>query len=253
MPKRQYYYLIPILLIVVYIIYFLIKIFQKRPTVDIVIARYEEDLSWLKNLSPEYSKLYIYNKGSPITVEMPNVHIEALPNLGRESHTYLYHVIDNYNNLADMTFFLPGSVWATERKRQKFVRILTKSKVDFKSTITGITDKSFINAEKEFKIDSYTVTNKENRKKNPDTRLDKSEYRPLAVWFSKHFPNESPTCMSYNGIMAVTRESIQKRPIEFYKNLLDEHSFKNAEVVHYSERTWKNIFSIDNCLEELVQ
>ena len=26
-----------------------------------------------------------------------------LDNVGRESHTYLYHVINNYNNLSDIT------------------------------------------------------------------------------------------------------------------------------------------------------
>lgn len=246
-------YYIPLVLLVVYILFVLYKISVRKPTVDIVIARYEENLSWIKELPiPEYSNVIIYNKGSPITsVALPNVHIESLPNLGRESHTYYHHAIKNYNNLADMTLFLPASVWSVEKKRLKLLQILDSIKSDFRSTITGIKDQVLIENEKMFEINSYTTSNEENRKKNSDSYLEKSQLRPLNTWFTNHFPKEELTCMSYNGIMAVTRSSIHKRPKEFYEKLLVEHAFKNPEVGHYSERTWKNIFSIDNCVEDL--
>lgn len=32
-----------------------------------------------------------------------------LPNIGREAHTYLYHIVSNYYNLTDWTFFLQGN------------------------------------------------------------------------------------------------------------------------------------------------
>lgn len=244
-------YYIPLVLILVYILFVLYKVSIRKTTFDIVISRYEEDLSWIKELPiPEYSNMYIYNKGSPIShIPLPNVHMESLPNLGRESHTYFHHVIKNYNNLADMTLFLPASVWAIDMKREKLLKILNGLKSDFRSTTTGMKDPAFIEAQKTFEIDSYTITNEENRKKNPDSSLEKSELRPLNTWFTNHFPKEELTCISFNGIMAVTRNSIHKRPVQFYEKLLAEHSFKNAEVVHYSERTWKNIFSIDNCIQ----
>jgi hypothetical protein len=31
-----------------------------------------------------------------------------LPNIGREGHTYLYHIINNYENLADCNIFVQG-------------------------------------------------------------------------------------------------------------------------------------------------
>jgi hypothetical protein len=69
---------------------------------EIVIARYNEDLSWTKKL-PNSIKITIYNKGNDI--DYPCI---KLPNVGRESHTYLYHIIENYNNLADQTIFCQG-------------------------------------------------------------------------------------------------------------------------------------------------
>ena len=76
---------------------------------EIVIARYNEDLSWLEN---EFTneKITIYNKGKD-DIKVPphlNYKIIKLPNLGRESHTYLYHIINNYDNLAARTLFLQG-------------------------------------------------------------------------------------------------------------------------------------------------
>jgi len=75
---------------------------------EIVLARYEEDVSWLED---EYKPFVtIYNKGSPISVEGSGDlraigRIKSLPNVGREGHTYLWHVVNNYNNLADWTVF----------------------------------------------------------------------------------------------------------------------------------------------------
>ena len=45
-----------------------------------------------------------------------------LPNIGREAHTYLYHIINNYDNLADINVFLPGSVDTTHKMFKNNVR-----------------------------------------------------------------------------------------------------------------------------------
>jgi hypothetical protein len=249
MAKKLTIYLCSLLIILI-IVFISIKLFVKNPTIEIVIARYEEDLSWLhKMYQNTYSKIYIYNKGSPLNIKMPNVYIIDLPNLGRESHTYLHHVIENYNRLPEMTIFIPGSVWAADYKQAKLFKILNSIKTDFRSTILGIKDTKYIEDAKNFTIDSYAITNEENRKKNSDPTLHKSTHRPLFNWFKNHFPGEEISCISANGIMAATRESIQKKTIDFYKQLIIEHSYKNPEVVHYSERTWKNIFSIEKCIE----
>lgn len=68
---------------------------------EIVVARYNEDISWLNEID---LKKIIYNKG--------NDHIEnsiKLPNIGRETQTYFYHIVNNYDNLADWTFFIQGN------------------------------------------------------------------------------------------------------------------------------------------------
>lgn len=70
--------------------------------VELVIARYNEDISWLSKV--KNMKITIYNKGE----DNINKSSIKLPNIGRESHTYLTHIIDNYDNLSDITIFSQG-------------------------------------------------------------------------------------------------------------------------------------------------
>jgi hypothetical protein len=72
---------------------------------EIVIARYNENLDWIKKIKKSKDiKITVYNKGKD-DIDVPFI---KLPNIGRESHTYLYHIINNYDNLADQTIFCQG-------------------------------------------------------------------------------------------------------------------------------------------------
>ena len=217
--------------------------------IELVIARFQEDLSWIKELPDIFSKIIIYNKGNPIEIEIPKSEIHMLPNLGRDTHSYLYHVITNYNSLADITIFSLGSAWSTEGKKIQLLETIRILYHTYKSVIcfTVQRDPDIIKEIYNFKIDEYKITNEENFKYNPDTKLDLCEDRPLGKWFCKHFPNETLSCIFYLSIFAASKEDIHKRPIEFYKIFVDKLAIqKNPEVSHYFERVWKNVFSIDD-------
>jgi hypothetical protein len=69
--------------------------------ISVVVARYNENVEWVR----AYSDIaFIYNKGEPITEKALQ-----LENVGREGHTYLYHIITNYNTLTERTVFLQGN------------------------------------------------------------------------------------------------------------------------------------------------
>ena len=80
-------------------------------TVNVVLARYDEDLSWLAEetiLSKPGTRTLVYGKSE--THKAPSSlpdHIELimLPNVGRESHSYLHHLVEHYDDLADWTVF----------------------------------------------------------------------------------------------------------------------------------------------------
>ena len=67
----------------------------------IVVARYNEDVSCFSFF---LDHCLIYNKGSEMDMQCI-----PLPNIGREAHTYLHHIIENYDNLDDITVFTQGN------------------------------------------------------------------------------------------------------------------------------------------------
>jgi hypothetical protein len=76
---------------------------------DFIISRYNEDVRWTRFLQ---GNIIIYNKGKNninINIERNNIKIINIYNIGREGHTYLYHIINNYDNLKDKTIFLQGN------------------------------------------------------------------------------------------------------------------------------------------------
>ena len=72
-----------------------------------VIAHYKEDLSWLE---PVLDRATIYHKGPDDFSKVASNKWVPLPNLGREGHTYLTHIIENYDNLDEVTVFLQGTI-----------------------------------------------------------------------------------------------------------------------------------------------
>lgn len=67
----------------------------------LIIAKYKEDLSWVKDI--EGFKIYVYDKSDE---QNDYVHIT---NIGREANTYLYHIVENYTTLSDWNVFVQGN------------------------------------------------------------------------------------------------------------------------------------------------
>lgn len=69
--------------------------------VNFVIAKYKENVEWTKKIN---HKVTIYDKSDhPINGSIP------LKNIGREGETFLYHIVNNYDNLDDVTVFLQAN------------------------------------------------------------------------------------------------------------------------------------------------
>jgi len=81
-------------------------------TVDMVIARYKESIDWLQRYADyNFRDIIVYNKGpNDGKCELKGKQCKqiTLKNEGRCDHTYLYHIIHNYDNLADVTIFTKG-------------------------------------------------------------------------------------------------------------------------------------------------
>ena len=67
---------------------------------QLVISRYEENIDWIENVAVNFDEIIVYNKGkSSFNKKSEKIKEQKLPNIGRESHSFLHHIIQNYDNI----------------------------------------------------------------------------------------------------------------------------------------------------------
>jgi predicted O-linked N-acetylglucosamine transferase (SPINDLY family) len=215
---------------------------QNSVRIHMVLARYNEDISFLKMYY--FSSTTIYNKG-PSSID----NAKSLPNVGKCDHTYLTHIINNYDRLDDVTVFLPACFYNNLKKRVLTYHFLQKVYMMGKTCFVG---KKVVDAKKDlpylysFQIDRWESSLPEN-KDGTSPKCEPSEIRPYGKWLEKVFKvnnaiNLNQTFVTYYGILAVRKEDIRRRPISFYKKLLSFVKTPNPEAGHYIERSWDLIF-----------
>jgi hypothetical protein len=80
-------------------------------TVDLVVARYQEDSSWLADVERELPmvRIFVYEKGGGETIchtlRLKSAICVPLANVGRESHSFMTHLIEHHDQLADKVVF----------------------------------------------------------------------------------------------------------------------------------------------------
>ena len=212
--------------------------------VEIVVSRYNEKLEWLDEYPFNQFTYTVYNKGINQEFNKTNVvQIIDLPNVGRCDHTNIYHIVNNYNNLAPITVFFPGSIDGMLTKKNNAIKILENIK-KYKTAIFLV---SYVNNLKthfnNFILDDWVCTNSENKKLNPESKLSPAILRPFGKWFNYHFGNIIVKYYCIHGILSIHKLDIIKHPLIRYQQLLgtlDKHS--NPEVGHYVERSWAALF-----------
>lgn len=210
---------------------------------QLVISRFNENLEWLKNPPfNDFTNIVIYNKGDNDNYYKPKKSIQIkLKNVGKCDHTYLYHIIQNYDKLPIGVVFLPGSADMSS-KIYKAIQTtnlaITHKKSAMVCTIFENVQKQLYNFVKE----DYKTAYEANHNKNSITKTTKAKIRPFGKWFYTKFGNLVSTHVTFGGIFAVSKSHIENRPKIFYENLLSELNYINPEVGHYIERSWEAIF-----------
>jgi len=217
----------------------------------IIIARFNENIDWL--LRYNNFNVVIYNKGKYLDNEGLGKIIN-LPNVGRESHTWLYHIVSNYENLDEVNIFLQG-------------RIDDLGKLVYQDINNYVNECKF----KGFSVSRFGMLGPlhwkknlglENNPKYKKKLKDKSLKGPEISFkeLAKTFMNKIPIFMvtSYGGCFAVSKDLIKQYDISFYKELLNILS-KNDNPIegHYMERLWcylftKNKYLLKSCKDVLL-
>jgi len=214
--------------------------------IDIIVSRYNEDLKWTLDEPFNQYKYIVYNKGDNDTFEKTNVkQIITLPNIGREGHTYLYHISENYDNLNNVLVFFPGSV-NLGIKKEIAIDLLNRIKNNNGNAaifVGRLLKNGLLDEFKHFQLENWSSSQESNFAKNNESKLQVSNIRPFGKWFLHNFGNISAYISNYYGIFSVHKlDVIQNRKYRYEKLVKQLEVGSNPEVGHYIERSWVAIF-----------
>jgi len=201
---------------------------------DLVIARHEEDLRWMRRV-PKEIRITVYNKGN--TPALPEgfpkrsgLTVTSLPNVGREAHTYLTHLITRYEDLPHATVFCQGHPFDHAPDFHDRLQALVSGEEEFgRFRWYGFLDETDDPQGRRLFVPWS---------KNPE-RLELETGR----LYRELFGEKSPEWFYFRGgaQFAVTRETIHSRPREFYQRALDL-CLSIPLAAHSYERIWDRIF-----------
>jgi len=206
--------------------------------IQIVVARYNEDTTWLL---PYKDIVTIYNKGNH-DIQLNNFNTIRLQNIGRESHTYLTHIINNYDNLSEKTLFVQGKI-----SDHKILNIMDYFKTNH---FIGVLDELDINLLKT-NIDHI----KKWKKEYLNGTIKKCILTPY-VWITQiigiDLNNIDKTNVVWGANFSISKELILSKPKIFYENIIRYIGHINPEEGHYLERSWYMIFNYNYIEKDLI-
>ena len=212
---------------------------------NFVISRYKEDVKWVRVvlaiLPPDLSKLYLYNKGLPN--ELDSI---PLPNIGRESHTYLHHIIQQYDAMLatpdEITYFLQGSI--REHIPSKYKGNIEQYMMELtKDTCAHGTPTSFAKDHQfgiHSAVHSFRIKEWSGRKQTPPP-----DNACFGDWFRQYIDPVFPPKVLWwvAAIFAAKHSAITRRPKSYYEKIINQLKTCDEEAGHYLERSWYYMFT----------
>jgi len=221
--------------------------------INIIVSHYNENLEWIKKLTNNnINNIYIYSKyleqqdhngirKKNLNINFnnheyfinlnKNIIYKNIPNVGRESETYLRYCYENYDNLSLGTIFLQGEPHVDINGIYEWIDhlLLPENKYTPNTSINTI-----FSGMKDGHVPMWYG------------KCDLSEYNCF-TWLRQYIdPELYPYHMKiyFGACFGVSKDRILSRPRDFYRNLIDkELSTTNPEVAHFCERTWYYIFN----------
>jgi hypothetical protein len=204
----------------------------------VVVARYKESVDWLAPFAPH---IRLYNKG-PSSIPHPFITVN-LPNIGRESHTYLQYILDYYDRLPQIVVFTQGDIteelaeqYPNGKLSSSFIIELVRSAYEH-----GQSQNFFLNeripppwrATPALRMSSYKGNQLE------------SAGMTLGEWYESRIGRPYPASPPWyiHALFAVKRERILQHPRSLYERLIADLTTADPEVGHFFEKTWLLLFS----------
>jgi hypothetical protein len=195
---------------------------------EIVISVYDREILWIDDIADNVKKT-IYRKGNNQISKYNEIKISN--NVGRDVHTFFYHIVKNYDNLSDITFFCQDHPF------------------DHWGNIIGTVNSGDLDSRCEIKIDGYYGFH--NNSIGSSWQLKKSnqfgdgfvlscrsdgwphhahENLNLNTYWDLFFDSPIPSDFEFipGGHFAITKEQIRIRSKKFYQEIV---SFLENEII----------------------
>lgn len=198
-----------------------------RQQFEIVITRFNEDLSWTDGIEHLCT---IYNKGKAFT--KMDSKIICVPNHGLGTETMLRHMVEQYNNLSDVTFFCQATL--CDREDQPLYPLTTYAQCGLDDIIC-------------VKEDLWELPGARFRWRVSSPECVSVGDVDLATW------RKEVAGIAFRGVyeswvkgdwIAAGRDRIRRRPKKFYKHLYDACQFQRGiqvEEIWFLERSFHSI------------
>lgn len=205
--------------------------------VNLVIARYREDVSWVSRLG--YPATVYDKSGEGLSGATP------LPNIGREAHTYLTHIVRHYETLDGLTVFLQGDPFDHLSQQGGTVDDLAEIIEAYAAKGRPFGGFAWFRLECDGLGRPHDLRKPENEGRWPGWGRD----IPVAETFGKLFDGPVPERFVARGVtgnFAVTAERIRTRPKTFYEYalaLVEADPQDRFNTGHAFERLWHLVFN----------
>ncbi|GAB3640482.1 DUF3431 domain-containing protein [Spirosoma arcticum] len=196
--------------------------------IELVVARYTEDLSWLRK-RPANLTVTVYDKSPDAS---GGEQVTALPNIGREAHTYLHHIVSRYESLTEWTVFCQGKPFDHAYDFKKTMR-------DYAASPTTIGPFKWLG----HLID--TDDKQGERLFRPWSKNEDGRGLDLRSFHQALFGTDGPNNYTFvlGAQFAVHRELIRQQPLSFYERALTV-SITFPDAAHCFERSWDRVFGV---------
>lgn len=198
---------------------------------EIVVSRFNENIEWTipyNDICTIYNKNIIYLENS--------IH---LLNVGRESHTYLWHIIHNYNNLSDNILFTQGNM------SDDHTPFCINKYMQNKNLTLNLQNKGTINSNRN--TYGFIIHNGKWLDEYNSGDMEKETMNFKEWWnfyIRKTLPKIKNFVFSHGAIFSVSKDIIHENSLGFYIHLIKSvETHKNPESGHYFERAWFYIFN----------
>ena len=201
--------------------------------IQLVVARYLENLNWVGNIPPQIQAV-VYDKSGE---NLPDS--VALPNVGREAHTYLHHICENFENLADFLVFCQGKPFDHAFDFHRTLRewAVNPPQNDF-SWLGHIIDTDTHDGARLFATWSKNLGHE---------RLQMNAFHRALFGFDG--PEEYSFVLGAQ--FGVSRDLITARGLEFWRRAL-QISLDFPDAAHCFERSWDRVFGVVGVAPELL-